>query len=147
MDTSKTNIPALKPFLNVTRTKPCLNEYLMTLLVRLEGYRVLSYDPENYTYERVGGVNFRYTIMYVEKTDEETITDFLEEYKLVVNRKDEDAIHVEIREPHVDEIKNILQEKSDDTTQRTMSFMMMSTEEGTMNKGTKHGGGTGSYEP
>ncbi len=147
MDANKITIPTMKPFLNINRVKECSNEYLMTLFVNLKGFRVLSYDPEKYSYERVGGVNFRYTILYVEKTDDEAVTEFLKEYRLVANRKEEDAIYVEIREPEADQIKEILQEKSDENTMRTMSFMMMSAEENTPKSGTKHGGTTGSYEP
>lgn len=143
--TSSEEIPFNKPFLSIQRLEPCGNKYLMMIFVRLKGYKFISYDPELYTYERSGGVNLRYTIMHIDETDDEHVEEVFKKYEIVANRKEEDAIHVELVDTIEEKVQQTMDNK-DYTALRTLSLMMM-LEGGTDEPTHKKGGSTGSLEP
>lgn len=131
-------VPVNVPFINVERIAPCSNDYLLRFFVRLKGFTFDSYSPEKFTYERVGGVNFRYTVLYLRPCDPELEETVFKEFELTVNRKEEDSIYIELQSNYEDQHYQEM-EKSSDEKLHTRSFQMLST------TGSK--GGSGTYEP
>jgi hypothetical protein len=141
-------IPFMIPFINVQRTEPCSNKYILRIYVKLKGYTAAFYSPEKFTYERVGGVNFRNTEFYIKPADPEHMEEFYEDYTIIVNRKEEDAIYIGLVSLEDLPTKEIPKDKSEFKKIQTRSFALMSVEtEGEEKPPKKHGGGTGTYEP
>jgi hypothetical protein len=136
-------VPVNVPFINVERITPCSNQYRLRFFVRLKGFTFDSYSPEKFTYERVGGVNFRFTVLYVLPGDPEKEETVYKEFELLVNRKEEDSIYIELQSIH--EYQHI-QDTEEDSDEKlyTRSFQMLSTTE---TAGKKIGGGGGTFEP
>ncbi len=141
--TKLSSVPELRPFVSLNRVEPCQNQYSLMVYVKLTGYRVLSYDPEKFSYERIGGVNMRYTVMHIEKTGGEEENEFFKEYTVTPDRRYEDVLFVEL----VEEVQPVTQKiilegpSGNDIVYYTQSLEL------NKESGGGAGGAGGSYEP
>ncbi len=134
---ASSTLPPNKVFMHLSRRTPHSDNYEMTVAIQLEGYSVKEFNPNQMRYERRGGVNYRHTEMVLQP-DETNSELYVKSFPVTAARKDEDAIHVELRVP------SGYGSVSTDTAKQTQA---QQRSPGVAETESTSGGTTGTYEP